>query len=253
MAIHRQDLAQYLAEYLRVNDVGDYCPNGLQVQGADNIKTLVTGVTASEDLIDAAIAVKADAILVHHGYFWKGEAAEIVGVKHRRIRKLMARNINLFAYHLPLDLHPEVGNNVQIAKQCGWSISGSFDTGTPEPLGLLGGISPIPLGDFVDQLSGQIDQSIKAIQGHDQPIQSLAWCTGAAQDFIEHAARVGADTYLSGEVSERTYHLAKELGVNYIVAGHHATERYGIKALGEHLQEAISGLNVQFIDIPNPF
>ena len=249
--IDRDDLAQYLAETLDINRFQDFCPNGLQVEGHSNIQRLITGVTASRALIEAAIAVDADAIMVHHGYFWRGEDARIVGQKHRRLKLLLGHDINLFAYHLPLDRHPEFGNNAQLARQLGLLSEKNFGA---DSLGCLGvSIDPTikTVGDLARVVAHQLGRVPLVIGDSAQALGKIGWCTGAAQNYLGDAIAAGANTYLSGEISEPTVHLARESGVTYLACGHHATERYGVQALGEHIAEKF-GIHHQFIDIPNP-
>lgn len=250
--ITRTELLAYLDEQLQVSRFQDYCPNGLQVEGKPEIKVLVTGVTASQALLDAAVKHHADAILVHHGYFWRGESPTVTGLKYQRLKTLLANDINLMAYHLPLDAHPEFGNNVQLAKILDIQIDGVI-TGTGEPaIGLRGKLkTPQLLTEFSSYISSQLGREPTIIAGHDRVINTIGWCTGAAQGYIQQAADSGLDAFISGEASEQTTHLARELGIHYIAAGHHATERYGVKALGEHLAQQFD-LQHYFIDIDNP-
>jgi dinuclear metal center YbgI/SA1388 family protein len=244
-----QQLCEFCNDYLKVDDFSDYCPNGLQVEANPEVENIVCGVTASQALIDAAIAVGADTLLVHHGYFWKGEAQPLVGVKGNRVASLMRNNINLLAFHLPLDAHPEVGNNAQLARIMEWRLEGS---GGEQGL-LFHGRLPRPQGlaELVAELESRLDTSTLAIDGGGRQIERIAWCTGAAQGFIEAAAEWGVDAFVSGEVSEPTYHLARELGIHYIAAGHHATERYGVQALALEIAARFD-VRQQFIDIANP-
>lgn len=243
----RDDLTAYLADFLQLADYQDYAPNGLQVEGKDEINTIVTGVTASQALIDQAIALNADAILVHHGYFWKSEPQQIVGFKQRRIKALLMNDINLLGYHLPLDGHAELGNNAMLGKL--WQLQDI----TPQPglvrLGKLA--SPVSIESFVKTVSASLDRPALHLPGGPQQVQTIAWCSGGAQGYIDQALQWQADVYISGEVSEQTTHLAQEGGIHYLAAGHHATERLGIKALGEHLAEKF-GLECHFIDVNNP-
>ncbi|MCB2427763.1 Nif3-like dinuclear metal center hexameric protein [Methylophaga pinxianii] len=250
--ITRTELLAYVDALLATSRFQDYCPNGLQVEGKQQINTIVTGVTASQALLDAAVANEADAILVHHGYFWRGEAAPVIGVKYQRLKTLLEHDINLLAYHLPLDAHTEFGNNVQLAKLLDIEIDGRI-SGTGDPaIGLCGCLkSPMPLDEFADYIDSKLDRKPMVVAGHDRVINTIGWCTGAAQGYIQQAAELGLDAFISGEASEQTTHLARELGIHYISAGHHATERYGVKALGEHLA-AQFGLQHIFIDIDNP-
>lgn len=250
--ITRTALLAYIEETLEPGRFKDYCPNGLQVEGKDQIETLVSGVTASEALIDAAIEAGADAILVHHGYFWRGEDPRIVGMKQRRLKRLLEHDINLLAYHLPLDGHQTLGNNAQLALKLGLEVDGRI-SGTGDPaIGLCGCLSePRSLKDFSLHVSQVLGREPLAVQGHDRPITTIGWCTGAAQGFLQQAAELGLDAFLSGEISEPTTHMARELGIHYIAAGHHATERYGVQALGEDLAQRFN-IRHHFIDIDNP-
>lgn len=246
----REELYKYANELLQVEQYNDYCPNGLQVQGKSEIQLLVSGVTASQALIDAAIKVKADAILVHHGWFWKNDEAPIVGQLHRRLKRLMDHDINLLAYHLPLDGHAKLGNNAQLGNILGWKALGLSPT---NPLVWFG--KPATTQSTLGKLAKEIEQKLArkplVIGSNTKPIKKIAWCTGAAQGYLEEAIALGADVFISGEVSEPTFHLAQESGVAYIAAGHHATERYGVQAVGKALAKKF-GIQHQFIDIPNP-
>lgn len=250
--VERQQLNSYLADFFQVDSVHDYCPNGLQVEGRNTIQTIVTGVTASQALIDAALERDADAIVVHHGYFWKNERAEVVGMKKHRLQKLLQHDLNLFAYHLPLDIHARVGNNVQLAEQLG--ILEARALPGIEPLGIVmlgeltGNHSSLTWGQHLEKV---LQRPLTCRIDRDEPIRTIAWCTGGGQGFIDEAAAAGADAFLTGEVSEQTVHSAREQGLAFFAAGHHATERYGVKALGEHLAERF-GINHHFIDIDNP-
>lgn len=254
MPLTLNQLCVHCDELLNITVFKDYCPNGLQVQAAEGdaeIKKIVTGVTASEALIDEAIAQQADVLLVHHGYFWRGESEPLVGIKGRRIRKLMQAGVSLLAYHLPLDAHAELGNNAQLAAELGFSVIGGLDEGE-NPIGLVGEL-PVPkrLSELLEEIEVKLDRQPLSIGDSDAVITSLAWCTGAAQSYIERAAELGVDCFVSGEISEPTVHLARELGVAYISAGHHATERYGVKALGEYLSVEFD-VAVSFVDVANP-
>jgi dinuclear metal center YbgI/SA1388 family protein len=250
--IPRTELLAYIDELLEPERFKDYCPNGLQVAGAGEIEVLVSGVTASQALIDAAIDLNADALLVHHGYFWRGEDPRVVGIKHQRLKQLINHDINLIAYHLPLDAHPELGNNAQLANILNLEIDGRI-SGTGDPALALCGC--LPNAQSLTELTGDIRQALQrepmVIQGHDRPVTTLGWCTGAAQNYLVQAAELGLDAFISGEISEQTVHLARELGINYIAAGHHATERYGVKALAEKLANEFE-IQHHFIDIDNP-
>ncbi|HEX2237020.1 MAG TPA: Nif3-like dinuclear metal center hexameric protein [Gammaproteobacteria bacterium] len=252
MAVARDELVSYTNRLLDISTFKDYCPNGLQVEGRGEVRKLISGVTASRRLIEAAIDRRADALLVHHGYFWRGEGLSITGVKRERLRQLLVHDINLLAYHLPLDAHPELGNNVQLARLLGLTIAGNLDPYAQPTIGLHGSFSePTTIDAVQRRLCAVLDREPLHIAGGPAMVQTVGWCTGAAQDFIEQAASLKLDAYISGEVSERTVHIAREAGIHYFAAGHHATERYGPKALGEHLARQF-GLQHEFIDIDNP-
>jgi dinuclear metal center YbgI/SA1388 family protein len=227
----------------------DYCPNGLQVEGRGEVRRIVCGVTASQALIDAAVAQEADTLLVHHGWFWKGEDGRVTGFRKRRLQSLLAHDINLFAYHLPLDAHPELGNNAQLAVRFGWSVARRF--GEHE----LGCLAVLPAPTFSQSIAAQAAQVLGRtpllIGDGQRQVKTVAWCSGGAQDWFEAAIDAGADLFMSGEASEQTTHLARESGVPYLAAGHHATERYGVMALGKHLAERF-GLSCDFVEIDNP-
>lgn len=249
--VNREELANFLAQTLDITRFRDYCPNGLQVEGRMEIGTLVTGVTASLALIEAAVDAGADAILVHHGYFWRGEDARVVGPKQRRLKLLLGHDINLFAYHLPLDAHPQLGNNAQLAQQLGLEADGRFGE---DGLGWLGHASDEGLhtvGDLARVVEECLGRAPTLIGDASRPAGRIAWCTGAAQNMLGDAIAAGASVYLSGEISEPVVHLAREGGVAYLACGHHATERYGVQALGRHAAERF-GIAHRFIDIPNP-
>ncbi|WP_165311958.1 Nif3-like dinuclear metal center hexameric protein [Vibrio ziniensis] len=233
--------------------IKDYCPNGLQVEGRKEIKKIVTGVTASKALIEQAIKFNADAILVHHGYFWKGESEAIRGMKGERIRQLIKNDINLFAYHLPLDIHPELGNNAQLAQLLDIEVQGGLE-GHPQSVAMFGTLQQETTGaELAQRIATVLNREPLHIAPEfaDKTIRLVGWCTGGGQDYIELAALQGMDAFISGEISERTTYSARELNIHYFAAGHHATERYGIKALGEWLAEQ-HGFDVTFIDIDNP-
>lgn len=244
-----KQLCDFCDEYLKVDDFNDYCPNGLQVEANPEVRHIVCGVSASQALIDAAIDVGADTLIVHHGYFWKGESQPITGIKGRRIGSLMRNNVNLLAFHLPLDAHPEIGNNAQLARVMGWQVAAS---GGEQGLLFEGRLPRAEsLEELAQQLETRLDTRTLAISGGAHAIEHIAWCTGAAQGFIEAAAAAGVDAFISGEVSEPTFHAARELGIHYIAAGHHATERYGVQALALEIADRF-GVRQQFIDIANP-
>ena len=263
-AISAQALTEFCDEYLSAPSFKDYAPNGLQVDGGRPIQRIVTGVTACEALIDAAIADNADAILVHHGYFWKGEPAPITGMKGQRIRKLMQHGISLIGYHLPLDAHPRIGNNAKLAELLDMSIIGALYPTESHPVGNIATCTPQSAQSLITQITEALGRLPLHISAHyqtsdthqsdgqnDRLIERVGICTGGAQDMIEQAALMGCDAFISGEISELTTHIARELGIDYFACGHHATERGGIQALGELVAEQF-GLPVTFIDIDNP-
>lgn len=246
------ELETYLDQLLNVSKFRDYCPNGLQVEGKHEVKRIVTGVTACQALIDRAIELEADAILVHHGYFWKNEPAPIRGMKKNRIASLVKHDISLLAYHLPLDAHPELGNNVQLAQQLGIEVTAVMDERELQGVGNVGLLKePCTLAEFGQRVGDVLSREPLLIEGGDHKVCKIAWCTGGAQGYIDKAKALGVDAYLSGEASESTTHSARENGIHYIAAGHHATERYGIKALGEHLEQQFK-VQQTFVDIVNP-
>ena len=247
--MHRNELEVYLNQLLEIPRFCDYCPNGLQVEGKENIQTVISGVTASLDLLQAAAAASADAIIVHHGYFWRGENQRLVGLKHRRIALLMAREMNLYAYHLPLDIHADFGNNVQLGQKLGLVETGRFGE---QDIAMYGNLTlPMTLRELGAKISQTLLREPMMVGDSDKPIRRVAWCTGAAQSYFDEAIQLGVDVFITGEISEQTVHNARESGVAFISAGHHATERYGVQALGEHLAQQF-GITHQFIDIDNP-
>lgn len=242
-------LVDYTRQLLQVERYTDYCPNGLQLEGKASVNKIVSGVTASMALLEAAKKADADAVLVHHGYFWKNEDATIVGLKRNRIKFLLENNISLLAYHLPLDAHPELGNNAQLAKRLGIEVQ-SWEGNQ----GLVGlGVLPqaLTLKDFSANIQNQLQRTPLSIGDENKQVRRVAWCTGGAQGYMQDAIDLGVDVFVSGEVSEQTYHLACESGVAYIAAGHHATERYGVQALGIHLA-AQFGIAHEYVEIDNP-
>ncbi|MCW8930013.1 MAG: Nif3-like dinuclear metal center hexameric protein [Gammaproteobacteria bacterium] len=245
--VNRADLINYCDELLETEVFKDYCPNGLQVEGSESISKIISGVTASQALIDAAIEEKADMLLVHHGFFWKGESPVLTGIKKRRLKSLLMNNINLVAYHLPLDAHKTLGNNVLLAEKLGVDVEQFFANNN---IALIGNITQQTGSDFKLSITEILEREPLHIEA-DRVIHKVAICTGAAQGYIEQAIEIGADAFISGEVSENTWHIAKENNIHYFAAGHHATERYGAQALGEHLSNYFR-IKHQFIDIPNP-
>jgi dinuclear metal center YbgI/SA1388 family protein len=252
VSVTNQALKTYLDGLLRTHEISDYCPNGLQVEGVTEITKLVTGVTASKALIDEAIKRNADGIVVHHGYFWKGESQTITGMKKQRLKTLIENDINLYAYHLPLDVHPELGNNRQLADLLG--IKNIAAVASVKPTGVLmqGEFeNALSSGELRDALGSLLSRAILLEGSEAKPIKTLAWCTGGGQGFIEQAVELGVDAFITGEVSEQTIHTAREMDIAFFAAGHHATERYGAKALGEHIESHFD-VAVEFVDIDNP-
>lgn len=250
--IQRDTLLAELNTLLQPQYFRDYAPNGLQVQGRESIQTLVTGVTATRALIERAVELKADAIFVHHGYFWKSEDPTITGMKFHRVRLLLEHGINLFAYHLPLDAHPELGNNAQLARVLDFKIEGGLQPGEQRPIGFIGAlVNPLTLAELEQHIGARLGRKPLCINGGSHPVRRIAWCTGGAQGYIEQAVALGVDAYLSGEISEQTVHIARECGIHFIAAGHHASERYGAQAVGDFLAQRF-GLQHHFVDIDNP-
>lgn len=245
-------LATWLDDLLQANEFNDYCPNGLQVDADRPIYKVITGVTASQALIEQAIAKDAQAIVVHHGYFWKGEPAPLTGMKGKRVRLLMQHGISLFAYHLPLDAHPTLGNNAQLAKRLGLTLTEALYPHEKHPVGNIANLDePISVATLTAKLTQALQRPPLHLAGGHTILRRIGICTGAAQDMLEQAVQQGCDAFISGEVSERTTHIARELGIEYFACGHHATERGGIQALGERMATTL-GLNVDFVDIDNP-
>ncbi|MBR0568336.1 Nif3-like dinuclear metal center hexameric protein [Azoarcus sp. L1K30] len=243
-------LHNHLDELLEVARLRDYCPNGLQVEGRAEVSKVLCGVTASQALLDAAVAGGYDAIVVHHGYFWRGEDGRVVGMRKRRLATLLGHDISLLAYHLPLDVHPQLGNNAQFAAVMGWKGEGRF---ADQELGWIG--VPETVGVTASALAADIAERLARppllVGDGARKVRRIAWCTGGAQGYFEQAVLAGADLYVSGEISEQTTHIARESGVPYIAAGHHATERYGPRALADYLGAEL-GLKATFLDLPNP-
>ena len=245
----REDLVEYLDGLLQPANFRDYCPNGLQVEGRGEIRRIVAGVTASQALLDAAVACDADAVLVHHGYFWKGEDGRITGMRKKRLGTLLNHDINLLAYHLPLDAHPELGNNAQLASRLGWLPEGRFGD---QNIAWFGRLPETELASALgDKLAHLLGRQPQMIGDSERAIRRIGWCSGGAQGYFEQAIALGLDAYVSGEISEQTVHLARESGVVYFAAGHHATERLGAQALDGHLAERF-GIQCEFVDIDNP-
>lgn len=248
----RQELLQAFDALLEPQRFKDYGPNGLQVEGRERVSRIVSGVTASRALIEAAIAEGADAIFVHHGLFWRGHDGRVTGWMKRRLAPLLAHDINLFAYHLPLDSHPELGNNAQLGLQLGLKADGRFGE---QELGFLGTRLDGGAFETADALARHVEAALARrgtlVPGDGRPLRRLAWCTGGAQGYFEAAIAAGADAFITGEISEPQAHYARESGVAFLACGHHATERYGAPAVAAHVARAL-GLAHRFIDIENP-
>ena len=245
-------LVQHIDSTLEVGRFRDYCPNGLQVEGRPEVGRLLTGVTACQALLDAAVSWEADAVLVHHGYFWKGEPGVVTGMKRRRLGTLLGHDISLLAYHLPLDAHPQLGNNAQLGLRLGIRETRPLDPAASDAVGDIGELAAArPAGELVAQLAELTGREPLHIGDSAAPVRRIAWCTGAAQSYLPQALAAGADLFITGEVSEPTVHMAREEGIHFVAAGHHATERYGVQALGEHLAGHF-GLEHRFVDIDNP-
>lgn len=244
------ELQEHVDTLLDAANFKDYCPNGLQVEGRAEVTSVLCGVTASQALLDHAVAGGFDAVFVHHGYFWRGEDGRICGIRKKRLATLLRNDISLFAYHLPLDAHPELGNNAQLGVLAGW-VADAARFGE-QGLGWLG-VPPAAMtaASIARDLGRDLGREPQLVGNGEHMVRRIAWCTGAAQSYFEQAIAAGADVYVSGEISEQTVHLARESGVPYIAAGHHATERYGIRALGVHLKRKL-GLKTVFLDIDNP-
>lgn len=248
--VTRDEIVRRVDEWLQPGRFQDYCPNGLQVEGKSEVRRIVSGVTASQAFIDAALEAGADLLLVHHGYFWKGEDQRIQGMKKQRLQTLLAQDVSLLAYHLPLDAHAELGNNRQLAERLG--IQGAKPLNPDGGLVWVGELETAMSAEaFAGLLEDRLARRPLHVGGGRADIRKVAWCTGAAQGFINQALEAGVDAYVSGEISEPTVHTARECGIHYFSAGHHATERYGVQAVGERLAREL-GVEHQFIDIDNP-
>lgn len=251
MTIELSALVKRADHYLNAAKIADYCPNGLQVEGRGHVRKIISGVTASQELIDAAVAAEADLILVHHGYFWKGENPCVVGMKQRRLKTLLQHDISLLAYHLPLDVHPLVGNNVQLAERLGIAVEGPLEPENSRNVALVGSLpEALSAAEFAARVASVLGREPLLVDSQ-KPIRRVGWCTGGGQGYIDQAIAAGVDLYLTGEASEQTFHSARENGVSFIAAGHHATERYGVQALGDYLAREFNIEHV-FIDCPNP-
>ncbi len=252
-----EQLAQWLNQTLRASDYKDYGPNGLQVQGKPVVSHVVTGVTASLALIEAAIALQADALVVHHGLFWRGQDGRVTGWMHKRLKALLAHDINLLAYHLPLDAHPTLGNNAQLARVLDLQPPApagevpAFGRFGEQNLGFLGHSGCATLGELAAKVQQRLGRAVTCVGEPSMVLRTVGWCTGGAQSYFEPAIAAGANVFLTGEISEPQAHLAREMGVGFLACGHHATERYGVQALGEHVATTL-GVQHTFIDIDNP-
>ncbi len=249
------EISNYINDFLKIDKIRDYCPNGLQIDASTGnnhqITKIITGVSANMALINIAHNKGADAILVHHGFFWKGEPPCLTGIKGNRIKQLFNNGISLLAYHLPLDIHPQIGNNILLAKELNIEIQGTFCKNGNYDIAIYGKLpQPMSTEEFTHIITSKLNRKPHHISSN-KMISTVGICTGAAQDCIEEAAELNLDAFISGEISERTPHLAQELNINYFAAGHHATETFGIKALGEHIQ-SIFNISVEFINIDNP-
>lgn len=246
-----QELTQYTDALLQADRFKDYCPNGLQVEGRETVRDIVTGVTASQALLEAACLRKADAVLVHHGYFWRNEDARITGIKRARLALLLQNGISLIAYHLPLDVHPQVGNNAQLGRLLGIRADGVLAAREQAACVSYGHLEAVPAQAFRVRIDTVLRRNCIHVDAGPERISTVGWCTGAGQGFIEQAIEANLDAYVSGEISEPTAHMAREAGIHYFAAGHHATERYGVQALGQHLKQKFD-LGHEFVDIDNP-
>ena len=247
--VARVELDTYLNALLETTRFQDYGPNGLQVEGKGEVHKIVSGVTASLALIDCAIESQADAILVHHGLFWKGQDGRLTGWMKQRVERLLRYQINLFAFHLPLDAHPTYGNNAQFGNRLGVQVDANFGN---QNLGCMGRLpEPMSLNAVSAMLQAQLQRAPTLAFGDGRLLRRVAWCTGGAQGYFEGAVAGGADVFITGEISEPQAHLAAETGVAFIACGHHASERFGAPALAQHLADKF-GLEHQYIEIANP-
>jgi dinuclear metal center YbgI/SA1388 family protein len=244
----RNEIESFLATLLQPERFRDYGPNGLQVEGRSDVRKLVSGVTASLALIEAAIERGADALLVHHGLFWRGQDGRLTGWLKNRVQRLLGAGISLYAYHLPLDAHPSLGNNAQLGRCLGLEADARFGE---QELGFAGSGGAVALEDFATRVQRTLGRAPTVVAGDGRPLARIAWCTGGAQGYFEAAIAAGADAYLTGEISEPQAHLARETGVAFLACGHHATERYGAPAVAAHVAAAL-GLEHEFVDIENP-
>lgn len=249
--ITRETLLDRLDALLEPARFKDYCPNGLQVEGRSEVRKIVSGVTASLAFLQAALDADADTVLVHHGLFWRGQDGCVTGWMRKRLALALAHNINVIAYHLPMDAHPELGNNAQLAKQLDWVVTGRFGE---QQLGFLGFPKDGPLTNsnaLAAAIEHKLGRKVTLVEGHDGPLKRIAWCTGGAQGYFEEAIAQGVDVFVTGEISEPQAHYARECGVSYVACGHHASERFGAPAVAAHVATAL-GLSHAFVDIDNP-
>ena len=250
MAVTRETVLELLDQELRPELTRDYCPNGLQVEGSQTVNKLVSGVTACQALIDCAVEAQADAILVHHGFFWRGEDSRLIGMKAARVRALMQHDINLFAYHLPMDLHPTMGNNAGLGRVMGVEAFGMLDPSDHSMPVFVGDAAyRTTATDIAASLELNLGRSVTLVG--EGAVSSIGWCTGGGQGYIDAAADAGCDLFVSGEMSEQTVHVARERGIAFIAAGHHATERFGPQSIGQWLGAQL-GIDHQFVDINSP-
>ena len=247
-----QDIIQWCDQTLKSPEFKDYAPNGLQIEGKTEVRKILAAVTASQDAIDAGIRENADLLLVHHGYFWKGEAYPITGMRGKRIKSLIQHDISLLAYHLPLDSHPSLGNNAAIADLLELERIETLDPSERHPIGNIGYLNqPMPVEEFKTFVSEKLKFDVTHLPADKNMIEKVGFCTGGAQDFIVKAAEQGCHAYISGEVSERTFYEAKELDVHYFACGHHATERYGVQRLGQAISEQFD-IEYVYFELNNP-
>jgi dinuclear metal center YbgI/SA1388 family protein len=240
-----KDLEKYLNTTLEIKNFKDYCPNGLQIQGKNQIKKIITGVSANQELIDLAIQKNADAIIVHHGFFWKNEPQTITGIKKNRIASLLKNDINLFVYHLPLDVHSTLGNNINLANILGIK--------NPQPIEnslVWQGEVDLSLASLSDLIADKLGRNPLIFGEKTKQINTIAWCSGGAQSYIDKAIEIDADCFITGEVSEQIPAIAKENDIAFISAGHHATEKGGAQLLASHLSVKFD-VNCEFVDVEN--
>ena len=247
-----KEIIQWCDQTLNTHEFKDYAPNGLQIEGRSDVQKILCAVTASQEAIEVAIAQNADLLLVHHGYFWKGEPYPITGMRGKRIKSLIQHDISLVGYHLPLDSHPSLGNNAAIAECLALENLQALDPSERHPIGNIGFLKQaMSASEFRDYLTARLGFNTIHLPAEKSQIQKIGFCTGAAQDFIGIAAEQGCDAFISGEVSERTYYEAKELGVHYYACGHHATERYGVQRLAKAISEQFN-IEYSYFELNNP-